>query len=208
MNDIFFKYDSLVDFLSFCFTINTLFSFEKIHEWLSAKFNDEIKKCFDELVILKTSCETAFKNYNNSEKLTGFMRLNEIERIKKEIDSVKSSLKTALTAFHWIFSVAAFLSGISIILSGVFTEKTYLFSMLLLLPTVFFGFMIIWKQYRIPQKTQEIKLEIEAKTKEIKDKMELFELAINCNKPSSEDVLNRIKLKPLSVAPTSPAERE
>jgi len=143
----FFSLNSFVDFLSFCFGVNTLFSVVKINKKTLNNFERQIDSSFrNKIDIFSTSIENISDCIGEIESVQTLSR-NTLEKFKKHqaSDSIIKKIFTFLsTILSIFFLICAIISGILIVFSdNTVVKEYYLWSILLLCPVVLYGIIYL-----------------------------------------------------------------
>lgn len=144
-----FTQDSLVDFLAFCFALNTMFSFSKIRRRFLLKFQGKLRKNLEKINLLEEDCKAMFADFPMDKK-DRICRCLDLQKCSTEVEDTisynRKFLDKASFVFQLCFAFFAFFSAVILLFSGAPLWKTYYyFTVLLLLPIVlFFAFWGIY----------------------------------------------------------------
>ena len=151
-----FDSSSLVDFLAFCFALNTMFTFDKFRHQLLWHLTKGVSKIVEEnqvaITAIKDSEATLSKAPETVKELA--KEIFDLKDYVGEIDSLKSKYKNKFTffskLFQKVFMAFAIISAILLIFSKwPFFYKHYKYSVFLLAPCLLLYVVSLYYHLRI-----------------------------------------------------------
>ncbi|MBS1372068.1 MAG: hypothetical protein HPZ91_19160 [Lentisphaeria bacterium] len=160
--------NSMVDFMAFCFALNTMFSFSRIQRRMTMSLWTELVDCLDRLRPHIEDCEAEMKKLNETEKaqLEECLQLTQCyDRAINQKKSCHEFVRKVFQVFRYIFMGAATVSALCLVFSRMpFLTQCHLFTLMLFAPTIaFFLFSAWYRFWVISRKVAEINKEVKEK---------------------------------------------
>ena len=146
-----FEESSLVDFLTFCFGLNTMFSFSRVRKRFLFNLQRDLREKLRIIELSEEDCKIradALLVENNESSLACLELQKCTTKFEDTIVFHRNLLDKFSCLFQRCFSAFAFLTGVIIVFSGSdFIKQRYYWTLLLLLPTVLF--LLFWSFYPV-----------------------------------------------------------
>lgn len=167
MSSWLFAKESLVDFLTFCFALNTMFSFSRVRRRFLFKLQRDLREKLRPVEISEEDCKSKARELFADKSESCELDCLKIHKCAMVVEDTiafhRKILDKISCVFQHCFSIFAFLTGVIIVFSGSnFVKQYYYWSLFLLLPTIIF--LLFWSLY--PIATYKSKERLDNVTKE------------------------------------------